>query len=150
MPLTDSRSESDTMGTFAPDPCNYGTPVMSLMRYFMHDYWQTSQIDRLDRHVRSMRLRESASRGQLSDRVDELEDALARTTLALFTLHEACLRKGLLSSDDLNAVMDEIDLRDGVRDGKLNPESLKPPEERRQPPRPSTPGEFLRGLEEDG
>jgi len=119
---------------------------MSFMRYFAHDYWQTSQIDRLDAKVRQIRLHESASRGRDMDRFEILEDDLARMALLVHALSEACVRKGVLTREEITAMIEEVDLADGQADGKLDPAVMRP-EDQQRPRHPPTPREHLRELE---
>lgn len=56
----------------------------------------------------------------------QLEDDLDRALLLIYCLTEACLAKGVFTRDELNTVMHEIDLLDGVADGKLNPAAVRP------------------------
>jgi len=58
-------------------------------------------------------------------RVDELEDELARATLFIQTLIEACLKRGVFSREELQQVAREVDLLDGVADGRLDPSALE-------------------------
>ncbi len=54
-------------------------------------------------------------------------------------LTEICLRKGVISEDELAKVMRDIDLSDGVADGKLDASADEET--------PKTPEQFLRDLE---
>jgi hypothetical protein len=53
--------------------------------------------------------------------IEQLENRLARTTLACQALWEILKTHVGLTEEELLAKMDEIDLRDGVRDGKMSP-----------------------------
>lgn len=53
--------------------------------------------------------------------IEQLENRLARTTLACQALWELLKTRVGLTEEELLAKMDEIDLRDGVRDGKMSP-----------------------------
>ena len=46
---------------------------------------------------------------------------LARSTLLIYALSESCIQKGILTREDIDAAVDEIDLFDGVADGRLDP-----------------------------
>ena len=59
------------------------------------------------------------------DQQDELEEGVARALLLLHALTESCLRRGVFTHDELAAVIDEVDLLDGVADGKLDPSAVK-------------------------
>ena len=100
---------------------------MSWTRYLMHDFFtaralneKDEEIDHLRAANRSRRRRESA----LKERVADLEDTVGRMSLLLGVLVEVGLRKGTFDEAELDAEFDRLDLRDGVRDGKLDPEWL--------------------------
>ncbi len=58
-------------------------------------------------------------------RLDETESQLGRTMLAVEALFEILVEKGFVSSEELLARIDEIDLRDGKQDGKIGPVALE-------------------------
>ncbi|MCH2123755.1 MAG: hypothetical protein MK165_03125 [Pirellulaceae bacterium] len=134
---------------------------MSVLRYLNHDWWQTQEIERCEQEMRDLRRKSSRQRATLHDEIDEVNDDLARTVLLLHALVQACLRKGLLTREDITAVATELDLKDGVQDGKLNPQLARPPQERASDRPPSveghlhelekqnldSPEDFLRDLE---
>ena len=74
------------------------------------------------------------------DRIESLEKGLGVATLLAQSLAEACIRKGVLKPNEIAAVVDELDLVDGVRDGMLNPEVVRPKspasEAKRRRPKP--------------
>lgn len=65
---------------------------------------------------------------QYSDRVRELEFALGRTTLACQALWELVRERVGLTEDELLAKMTEVDLRDGVQDGRMSPTVIACPQ----------------------
>ena len=66
------------------------------------------------------------NQGSMNKRINELEDQLARITLLCRTLSDVVVRKGIVALDELVAIMDEIDLDDGVADGQVTPERKRP------------------------
>lgn len=54
--------------------------------------------------------------------VERLEDLLARHALVLKTLLTFCEQKGMFKEPDFLKVMEEIDLSDGVADGRYKPQ----------------------------
>lgn len=60
------------------------------------------------------------------DRITQLEDDLARAMLLIHSLTEACLTKGVFSREELAAAIRDIDMFDGVADGKLDPAVVRP------------------------
>lgn len=116
---------------------------MSWTRYLNREWWTYQQIDVLDEKIRQRARDDSSARAHISDRVDALEDALERALLLVQALGETCVRKGVLSREEIAAVVAEIDLLDGQADGKLamaRPASSSPA-------RPVPASEYLRKLE---
>lgn len=67
---------------------------------------------------------ESSARGAKSEAmklwqsVRELDDELARHALVLQTLLRICERKGLFKDPEFIQLLEQVDMEDGVRDGK--------------------------------
>ncbi|NQU22038.1 MAG: hypothetical protein HQ567_12200 [Candidatus Nealsonbacteria bacterium] len=122
---------------------------MGWTRYLMHDFFTAREFDRLDDAAERRRQTASSARGDLRCRVDDLEDDLARMALLVHSLAEACVRNGALTREEISAVMTEVDLADGVADGKLDPATQRPPAEPSK--RSGRPEDFLKDLEsQDG
>ena len=68
-----------------------------------------------------------------AQRVEQLEDDLARSVLLIHTLAEACVQKGVFTREEIAEAAAEIDLFDGVADGKLDPAAVRPQPERKPP-----------------
>jgi hypothetical protein len=119
---------------------------MSWTRYLNHDWWQTEQIDRLNRQIRRAERSQSSVEAHLADELDQLSNDLGRALLLLHSLVETCVRKGVLTRDEIREVAREIDLADGVADGKVDPARLRPARENASR-RPVSTMEFLRQLE---
>jgi hypothetical protein len=119
---------------------------MSWLRYLNHDWWQTTEIDSLNRKLRNAQSTRVQEEARLGEEVDQLSNDLGRALLLLHSLVETCVRKGVLTRDEIRDVAREVDLADGAADGKVDPASLRPPEEQ-QSHRPPTTLEFLRRLE---
>jgi len=62
----------------------------------------------------------------VSARVEQLEDDLARALLLIHTLTQACIRKGVFTRAEIAQTAAEVDLLDGVADGKLDPAVVRP------------------------
>jgi len=65
----------------------------------------------------------------IADRVAQLEDDLARAVLLIHTLAEACIRKGVLTRDEIAEAARKVDLLDGTADGRLDPSAVRPKEQ---------------------
>jgi hypothetical protein len=114
---------------------------MSWTRFFFHDYFTAQELNKLDRRLKQQRQLRSASSRELRDRVETLEDENARLALMLQALTECCVRKGVVTREELQRMVSEVDLWDGKQDGKLS----RPPE--RDDSKPKGPIEFLGDLE---
>jgi len=81
--------------------------------------------------ARLARMRESRTGPAIPDpeRLEQLEDDLARTHLLIHALVEACLSKGVLTREQISEACARLDLLDGVADGKLDPAVLRPKKE---------------------
>ena len=91
--------------------------MSSVLNYmFDNDWIQRADIDNLQASAAAMRSRFARESG----RVGDLEDQVAQLTL----LNEALLRilekKGVFARDEFRALLVEVDLEDGVHDGKLS------------------------------
>ena len=76
------------------------------------------------------RMRHGSDQAPVSpaERVALLEDDLARAVLLVHTLVEACIRKGVFTREEIIQAARQIDLFDGVADGKLDPAAVRPKE----------------------
>jgi len=86
------------------------------MSYLWQAY-QTGQIAEAKTDAAEAKM----SAQQYSERVRDLEYALGRTTLACQALWELLRARVGLTEDELLAKMTEVDLRDGVQDGRMTP-----------------------------
>lgn len=59
-------------------------------------------------------------------RIADLEGDVARLTLVTMTMMEMVIRKGIATREELSALLAEIDVLDGRRDGKLPRSALRP------------------------
>jgi hypothetical protein len=89
-------------------------------------YSLLGQIEDRDRIRRRAHLASVRARLRLQQRVEQLEDDLARVGLVTLALAKLCVEKGVLSPDELNAKMSEVDLADGVEDGRASPDATEP------------------------
>jgi hypothetical protein len=119
---------------------------MSWNRYLNHNWWQTEQIDTLNRRMRHAQNSQTSADARLREEIDLLSNDLGRALLLLHSLVETCVRKGVLTREEIREAARELDLADGVADGKVDPATLRPADER-APRRPLTTLEFLRRLE---
>lgn len=91
---------------------------------FGHNSWaMQGQIDKEAAQRRKAHLTSVRARLQLQQRVERLEDDLARMGLLTLALANLCVDKGVLTADEVKARMAEIDLADGVEDGKAGPDA---------------------------
>lgn len=119
------------------------------LMYSMSKYFGDRQRETIDRRLKRMRERAYDPRIQLVDRVNQLEDDLGRVLLLVQALAETCIAKGVLDRKEIAQMAKQVDLADGVADGKLDPQTVRPARPK-QPPAAATPEEHLRRLEEGG
>ena len=56
---------------------------------------------------------------KLRDRIEELEQDLAETSLLVRTLADLCVEKGVLAAGEMVAKAEQLDALDGVIDGRM-------------------------------
>lgn len=118
---------------------------MSWTRYLFHDFLTAREFNRMDEAAERRRRIGSAERTDIRRQCDDLEDDLGRMALLVHALTEACIRKGTVTREEIAAVAAEVDLLDGVQDGRLDPGALRGEDE--PPKRSGRPEDFLRDLE---
>jgi hypothetical protein len=91
---------------------------------FGNYYTLQGEMEEADRRRRRAHLTAVRARLRLQQRVEQLEDDLARVGLVTMALAKLCVDKGVLTLDELNAQMSEIDLADGVEDGRAPPDAM--------------------------
>ena len=101
---------------------------MSLRRYFLHDFFTAREFNELEKRRRRRFRRDQSQRRGDRERIDELEQDLARVAMLARGLAEACLTKGVLSREELAAALLEADLADGAEDQVLDPSVALPGE----------------------
>lgn len=115
--------------------------------YAISKYFGDRHRESIDARIKRMRARSADARADLVDRVATLEGDLGRVLLLLSALSETCISKGILTQDELAAMAEQVDLDDGIADGKLDPATVRP--EENESPSAVTPEEHLRRLEKE-
>ena len=99
---------------------------MSIFRYiFDNDYMQRADIENLRarqaQQNRFQRLRQSRENMKLETMADELGELalFCRTTLAIL------MDKGIITQQEFVAKMEQVDMADGVKDGKYEKPKVK-------------------------
>jgi hypothetical protein len=105
-----------------------------------------AEVERLRASDRVTRRDESASQSDLRAEVEVLHPNFARSLLLLQALTTTLLRKQLITREELQALIKEIDLLDGEPDSSLDPAALPGMQPRRSPE--SLEGMALRALQE--
>jgi hypothetical protein len=91
---------------------------------FRNTFWSVYRaVDESAKQRRRAHLTSVRARLKLQQRVEQLEEDLARMGLVSFALAKLCVDKGVVTREELEARMLEIDLSDGVEDGKAAPEA---------------------------
>jgi hypothetical protein len=99
--------------------------MSSVLDYMFDNHWiQRADIENLKSS--SARMQETASqmrRRVLNDgeRIQELEGQVAHLTLINEALLRLLEKKGVVARDEFRALLVDVDLEDGVHDGKLAP-----------------------------
>jgi hypothetical protein len=100
---------------------------MSWTRYLFHDFWTATALNEMEDNLARHRFAASRMRSKLKRREHDLEDEIGRLALMVHALTSACLKKGVLTKDEISIMMHEIDLQDGVQDGQLRLSKKPPP-----------------------
>jgi hypothetical protein len=110
--------------------------MSSVLDYmFDNDWIQRADIDNL--RTSSLRMRSKVVND--SRRIGDLEDQLAHLTLINETLLRILEKKNVIVREEFRSLLVEVDLEDGVHDGKLNKLVSAAPT---QAPLPRKPGRY--------
>ena len=91
---------------------------------------QGRELDDLARKFRKSQRKRRSQTIATEDRLDALEYGLGRVALLARTLAELGLTRGAFTKAELEAMLEECDLADGVGDGALDPKVALPGETR--------------------
>ena len=97
---------------------------------------QRRTVDLKLKAMREARLRQAQGSSQHKR---ELEDDLGRVALLARSLAEVCIKKGVLTREELGQMLVEIDMADGIRDGKLDARAALPGQQKQADLQPLTP-----------
>jgi hypothetical protein len=111
-------------------------------------YFGQRHSELLDAKLKRFRAGSLSAKIHTEDRVAQLEDDLARTLLLVQALAETCIAKGVLTREELAAMAEQVDVSDGVADGKLDLQTIRPPVVD-DPVIETTTEEYLHRLEEE-
>jgi hypothetical protein len=100
---------------------------------FLFPGWTPSQRTELNLRASRIATAMNFTRNRMKARIEQLEGDLGRVALLARALADACIRKGLLTSDELAAMIAEVDVIDGVPDGRLDPKALRTPAKGKSP-----------------
>jgi hypothetical protein len=103
-------------------------------------YLAEGQYETYEQYLARVRQSNAPPRATTLDRATQLEDDLARAVLIIHTLVEACVRKGVFTREEIARVAAEVDLWDGIADGRLDPATVRPTPPP-PPPAPAPPAE---------
>lgn len=99
---------------------------MSWLAKSIKSYLTGEEFESMEDRVTRLRSETIEIQANPKDRVQELEDDLARATLLIYVLCEACIQKGVMTREEFETAAAEIDLFDGVADGRLDPAVVRP------------------------
>lgn len=113
---------------------------MSLFDFFFPEEAQAAHLRRLadattasNMRARVNAVRVDASRESNQKRIEELEDEVSQLTIVVEALLEKLNEKGSFTREELAAKIAEIDLRDGLADGKITKELPSEPKPASKP-----------------
>jgi hypothetical protein len=106
---------------------------MSWTSNLLRKYLGDEEHETFEQCLARLRHSGSVAATPLAEQVALLEEELARALLLIHTLAEACVEKGLFTREEIAETAAEIDLWDGVADGKLDPKAVLP----KPPPAPA-------------
>ncbi len=101
---------------------------MALFEFFYPEQAQAGYMREMASSMRTSTRRAGHSRKRVSDvekRVAELEDDLDFLSLITLTLFSTLHEKGLVDRNSLLKKIDDIDMFDGRKDGKVEPEVFR-------------------------
>ena len=102
---------------------------MTLSHFFFTPHVTTGTIDGVERNSRRRSRGARRRRIAMSNRIDAIEDDVGYLSLVLASLIETVEEKGVITRDELRAVVARFDQIDGVEDGKLDVNYLREPPE---------------------
>ncbi len=101
---------------------------MGLFEFFLPEQAQAEHMREMASAMRAGARRAGRSGGQVSEleeRVAQLEDDLDFLSLITLTLFATLHEKGLVDRNSLLQRINEIDMFDGEKDGKISPQTLR-------------------------
>ena len=101
---------------------------MSLYDFFFPEQASASHLRRMANqqdHQTRMNQIQKQSQSNIEERITELESDLGMVTLVLASLLEVANNNGAVSREDIKKIIDELDVLDGFRDGRLHPGFLR-------------------------
>lgn len=118
--------------------------------YFMReeDKRIRAMLGRHRRRIERKARRMASDQEGLHLRLDDVESDLGRTLLLAMAVNRTVVVKGVLSSSEITQAARQLDLSDGVEDGKLDPACLRDADSPGRS-RPTEPEDFLRQLESE-
>lgn len=107
--------------------------MSDFFNHLFREYWMDQRINQVNQSVFvQRRLAAKASQKQtqqnqdVAESIEDLEADLGRMALLVRVLLDACIQKGVVTHDELSRMIGEIDMLDGVQDGRLDPKKARP------------------------
>jgi hypothetical protein len=95
---------------------------------FLFPNWTPAQRTELNQRASRLATAMNFTRNRMKARIEQLEGDVGRVALLAKALADVCVRKGLITHDELAAMIAEVDASDGASDGRLDLKALRPPE----------------------
>ncbi|MHC4829084.1 MAG: hypothetical protein ACYTFT_01810 [Planctomycetota bacterium] len=98
---------------------------MSLLDWFNPEYSQARSLRQLSKGLLAQGARSRLSQKRSKRSLSDLTDDIGFVTMCLASLVDSLVEKGVITKEELVAHMKKVDGLDGVRDGKLDPNTLR-------------------------
>lgn len=92
---------------------------MGIARWMFNDWFTAHELDRLDERIEAHNRSLESDVDRNAEAIGELRADLERLALLTQSLAKVCIDKGVLTREQLKQCMLDLDLRDGVQDGRL-------------------------------
>ena len=96
---------------------------MDWSELLLNDY--SRDVEQVNKRLRSEIGLRNASSLRMRERFEALEEENCRLALMLRAVMELCVRKGVMTREEIGQTIEEVDLWDGVQDGRYGRPPLR-------------------------
>ena len=108
-----------------------------MLDFLLYNYITTKELNALDVKLSVVRSEGRSAKLSTKARIEELEADLGRVALLARSLADLCLARGLVTREELAALLLQADLADGKRDERLQAKVVMPGESKPADPDPA-------------